>query len=141
MLDKLQMPYCISTATSVLAQAALSPDGRRSQKQLIKDVIASRESLVRTLAEPSLTELGVGNPRGAGEANFVVLPILDRESKTRFDQARAELAAQKVHGDHGISIRYIGMMAHCEGCLRVTVGTERENGAFIVALREVLSVI
>ncbi|KAK6832824.1 hypothetical protein RU639_003876 [Aspergillus parasiticus] len=138
MLDKLQMPYCIPTPTSILAQAALSPDGRRSQKRLVEDVIANRESLVQALAEPSTTKLGVGKPLGAGEANFVVLPILNRAT-TAPDRERAQLVEKKMQENHSISIRYIGMMAHCDGCLRITVGTEDENKQFVEGLRTVLS--
>lgn len=140
MLDKLQMPYCIPATTSLLAQAALSPDSMRSQKQLVQGVNSNRKSLVKALAETSVTELGVGAPLGAGEANFVILPILNQVSKVP-DQGRAETTAQKIQEDHGIAIRFIGMMTHCQGCLRITIGTEQENAEFVEGLRKVLSVI
>ena len=33
--------------------------------------------------------------------------------------------------------RYRGTELHCEGCLRVTVGTPRENDAFLKLFKEV----
>ncbi|KAA8645192.1 pyridoxal phosphate-dependent aminotransferase [Aspergillus tanneri] len=140
MLDKVQMPYTISTPTSILAQAAISSNGKQLQKRLVRDVIANRESLSQALADPNITELGVGKPLGSGEANFIVLPILNRESQTH-DQARAELASQKLQEDHGISVRLIGMMTHCDGCLRITIGTKHDNDKFVEGIRKVLEVI
>ncbi|KAJ9197755.1 hypothetical protein DTO164E3_5609 [Paecilomyces variotii] len=136
-LDKVQVPYCIPTTTSILAQAGMSPDGRRSQKLLVQKVVANKETLTRALTEPSMAELGIGKPLGAGEANFILLPILSRTSNAP-DSMRAELAAQKLQEDYGISVRYVGMMPHCEGCLRITVGTDQENGELVKGLMKIL---
>ena len=140
MLDKLQMPYCIPSTTSLLAQASLSLDSRRLQKQLVQGIKSNQECLVKALEEPSMTDLGIGALLGAGEANFILLPILNQVSKVP-DQGRAEKAAQRLQEDHSIAIRFVGMMTHCQGCLRITIGTEQENVELVEGLRKVLPVV
>lgn len=40
----------------------------------------------------------------------------------------------KSMADAGVVCRYRGMETHCEGCLRVTVGTREENDKFLALL-------
>ena len=41
----------------------------------------------------------------------------------------------KQMADDGVVVRYRGNCVHCDGCLRVTVGTPEENDKFIALLR------
>ncbi|KAL1885883.1 histidinol-phosphate transaminase [Paecilomyces lecythidis] len=140
MLEKVQVPYCIPTTTSILAQAGLSPDGLQSQRLLVQKIIANREALVRVLTGTTMADLGVGKPLGAGEANFILLPILKHASSVP-DSSRAGMVCDKLEEDHNIAVRYVAMMPHCEGCLRITVGTEEENRKLVDGLKKVLSEI
>ncbi|GAD95956.1 predicted protein [Paecilomyces variotii No. 5] len=140
MLEKVQVPYCIPTTTSLLAQGAVSPYGLQSQRLLVEEIILNREDLTRLFLGDTLADLGVGRPLGEGEANFILLPILNPISGLP-DSSRAELVCQKLQEDHSIAVRYVGMMPHCEGCLRITVGTKDENSKLVDGLEKILSEI
>ena len=40
---------------------------------------------------------------------------------------------------HGVVVRYRGGMLHCDGCMRVTIGTEEENERMLAALRRAVA--
>ena len=48
---------------------------------------------------------------------------------------------EKLAVDKGVVVRFRGREVGCEGCLRVTVGTEREVDRFLKEVRNVLEVI
>ena len=140
MLDKVQMPYCISTLTSKLALAAFSPASETVRRKLLSLSIHNREMLLKALAMPHLTGLGVGRPLGRNDANFIMIPIFDTELKAR-DNTRAQRVTATLQQEHGIAVRYVGEMPHCEGCMRITVGAEHENKELISCLERVLMVV
>ena len=48
----------------------------------------------------------------------------------------AESCRYKAMADDGVVVRDRSSCLHCEGCLRVTVGTPDENAAFLASLKK-----
>jgi histidinol-phosphate aminotransferase len=124
-------PYNISLPTATLAQAAVSSAGLEAMSTAVKTLNRNREILIN-----GLTKLeGVGRILGGNEANFVLVEILDEgkannEKATRIYKTMAE--------SRGVVVRYRGNEIGCEGCLRVTVGTEEECAMAVERLAELL---
>ena len=124
-------PYNISLPTATLAQAAVSPPGLEAMSSAVKTLNHNRELLTN-----GLTKLeGVGRILGGNEANFVLVEILDggkasNEKATRIYKTMAE--------SRGVVVRFRGNEIGCEGCLRITVGTEEECAMAIERLAELL---
>jgi histidinol-phosphate aminotransferase len=114
-LNKVKPPYNINQATQDLALKAL---GEVDQvNEMIRVIVRMREELkMKLVALPHVLKVYVS------DANFLLVRVdspdaiygylLDRQIVVR-DRSRVEL---------------------CEGCLRITVGTERENDELINAL-------
>ena len=81
-------PYNISTPTASLALSALSPSAVIAMREKVAKLIASRRSLLASLAE--LAPLGLGPSIGGNEANFVVVPVLEKNGSGLPDSARAQ---------------------------------------------------
>lgn len=142
-LNNTKAPYNISTPTAHLAMAALSPDAIQVMRNKVATLTASRLSLMASLAS-LWNSLGIGLPIGANEANFILVPVLvahELGSPKRPDNTRAQRVYKYLAEKSGVVVRYRGSEPGCEGCLRITVGTEEENEVVIRKLREVLSII
>jgi histidinol-phosphate aminotransferase len=115
-LDRVKPPYNLSAPVAALALEALGKEDR--MKETVTRTIASRESLARELAAlPFVQYVFPSN------ANFLLV---------RFADARSVFAYLI---ERGIVVRDRGKEAGCEGCLRITVGTEVENKLLIDTLR------
>lgn len=79
----------------------------------------------------------IGAPVGANEANFVVVPVLDKNGKK--DTHRAHAVYKTLAEEKGVVVRFRGKEPGCEACLRITIGTEEENEKVIEKLKEVLA--
>jgi histidinol-phosphate aminotransferase len=82
---------------------------------------------------------GMGRPLGANEANFVLVPVLARDGSGRADSARAQAIYKSMAEHRGVVVRYRGNELGCEGCLRITVGSEAEVGVALERLAEALA--
>ncbi|KAJ7089226.1 pyridoxal phosphate-dependent transferase [Mycena belliarum] len=136
-LTNTKAPYNISTPTSHIALSALRPDSIATMRSKIAELVASRASLIADLA--SLASLGVGPAIGGNDANFVVFPIVGAGGRP--DNDRAQRLYRLLAEENGVVVRYRGSEPGCEGCLRITVGTQEENRTALSKIREVLSVI
>ncbi|PNY24646.1 Histidinol-phosphate aminotransferase, partial [Tolypocladium capitatum] len=96
-------------------------------------VAAQRERLLREL--PAVD--GVGRLRGGTEANFLLLEMLD--ARGRPDNATALAVYRRLAETQGVVVRFRGTEHGCDGCLRITVGTEDEVTRFLHALRTQLA--
>ncbi|KZS97227.1 histidinol-phosphate aminotransferase [Sistotremastrum niveocremeum HHB9708] len=134
-LTNTKAPYNISTPTASLALSALSPSSLLIMRSKISTIQQSRNHLISSLA--SISSLGLGSPIGSNHANFVMIPILDRAC-TKPDNERAKAAYIKMAETKGVVVRYRGSELGCEGCLRITIGTDEENKAVVERLAEVL---
>ena len=63
-------------------------------------------------------------------------PGTDNEKK--LDNVRSEGLYKELAEHEGIVVRFRGRVYGCEGCLRITVGSEEENRVLVRKLREVL---
>jgi len=109
---------------------------------------SQRERLLLALASPTLSRLGVGKTIGGNDANFMLVPILERRSgngddseERKPDSARAQRMYKTLAEQEGVVVRYRGGEPGCSGCLRITVGTEEENTVVIKKLEDLLRVI
>ena len=111
----IRLPYHLSDLTQAAARAALSQHARLNND--VEKIIKSRTSIKQALESLGLTVI-------PSTANFLLF--------TGFTMSAPELWAELVK--HGVLIRDVGIPAH----LRVTIGTETENEAFISALRSII---
>ncbi|KAJ6491293.1 pyridoxal phosphate-dependent transferase [Mycena vitilis] len=136
-LTNTKAPYNISTPNAHIAQAALAPASITAMHNNIATLLESRKTLTDDLV--GLASLGVGDVIGGNDANFVVVPILGTDRKP--DNTRAQRLYRSLAEEHGVVVRYRGSEPGCEGCLRITVGTEEENRTAVNKILEVLSAI
>jgi histidinol-phosphate aminotransferase len=114
--NKVKPPYNINQATQELALKALEEVGQVNE--MIKALVTMREELARDLA--SLPFVLTVYP---SDANFLLVKTTDAHSVYDY-----------LLGD-GIVVRDRSKVELCAGCLRVTVGTAKENEDLVAALR------
>jgi histidinol-phosphate aminotransferase len=135
-LNNMKAPYNIPNPTSQLARAALSPrhlEVMRTNKDLI---VKQRDRLIAEL--PKIP--GIGDLHGGVESNFLLYQILD-VSADQGGKPSNETALAVYEGlaeEKGVVVRFRGKEHGCLGCLRITVGTEKEVDRFLQEIRQVL---
>ena len=135
LLNNLKAPYNISSPTSAIAKAALSPENIAVMHSNREKILAQRARLLEEL--PKLP--GIGRFRGGLEANFLLVEVLNTASEGGQPDNTFALAVYRVMAENrGVVVRFRGKEFGCEGCLRVTVGTEDEVTLFLQELRFVL---
>ncbi|KAJ5083228.1 hypothetical protein N7456_012655 [Penicillium angulare] len=133
LLNSLKAPYNISSPTSTLATAALNETNMTVMRSYREQIIAQRDRLLREL--PQIP--GVGRFLGGQDANFLLVEMLDVEGKP--SNVIALAAYEAMAEKRGVVVRFRGKEYGCEGCLRITVGTETEVSKFLQELRVVLA--
>jgi len=112
-IELVRLPYHLSSLTQAAARAALA---NRGALQIdVKRLSESRDQLAKALSDMGLTVY-------ASDANFILFG--------GFNQSAEKLWRDLL--DKGVLIRDVGLA----GKLRVTIGTEEENRAFLVALKQ-----
>lgn len=114
--NKVKPPYNISQASQELALKALEETGQVND--MIRSLVTMREQLA-----PALAELPVVRKVYPSDANFLLVKVTD--ARAIYDYLLKD----------GIVVRDRSKVELCEGCLRITVGTEKENRELIEALR------
>ncbi|KAK3950133.1 pyridoxal phosphate-dependent transferase [Pseudoneurospora amorphoporcata] len=132
LLNSLKAPYNISSPTSAIASYALRPEGLKVMREHKEKLIAQRERLVKELP----TVEGVGKLAGGESSNFLLYEMLDKEGKP--SNKVALKVYEKLAETKGVVVRFRGKEHGCEGCLRITVGTEEEVTRLLAALKEAL---
>jgi histidinol-phosphate aminotransferase len=132
-LNSLKAPYSISSPTSALALAALGEEGLRVKDEKVSRIVAERKRLVKEL--PTIE--GVGKFLGGEDANFLLVEILDKTGAPSNEVALR--VYEQLAETRGVVVRFRGKERGCFGCLRMTVGTEKENSLLLERLREVLA--
>jgi histidinol-phosphate aminotransferase len=137
LLNKLKAPYNISSLTSIVARAALAPENLAIMHRNREKILAQRERLIEEL--PGIP--GIGRFRGGADSNFLLVEILDKPRSEGGNPCNvAALAAYKALAEsRGVVVRFRGDQFGCEGCLRITVGTESEVTRFLSELGIVLA--
>jgi len=120
-IDKMRLPYNINVLTQLSAQFALGHiDVFNAQTQ---QICQDRELLYQGLCEINAAEVF------PSKANFILFRIAGRASQDIFESLK----------NLGVLIKNLGNQPGLlKDCLRVTVGTQQENGKFLSALREIL---
>ncbi|CEO59312.1 Putative Histidinol-phosphate aminotransferase [Penicillium brasilianum] len=132
LLNSLKAPYNISSPTSALATAALTAPNMAVMRQYREKIVAQRDRLLREL--PQIP--GVGRFRGGQDSNFLLVEMLDAEGRP--SNVTALAAYEAMAEQRGVVVRFRGKEYGCEGCLRITIGTEAEVTKFLQELRVVL---
>lgn len=107
-------------------------------KSKLDTLKTSRIALLFTFA--SLAHLGLGPSIGGNHANFILIPILEKGTD-KPDSERAHKVYKALAEENGVVVRYRGSELGCKGCLRITVGTDKENEIMLEKLGKVLRVL
>lgn len=113
--NKVKPPYNINQATQELALKAL--EETEQVNDMIRALVSMREQMHSLLAT-----LPVVKKIYPSDANFLLVKVTDARAVYRY------LLEQ------GIVVRDRSKVELCEGCLRITVGTESENSQLLEAL-------
>lgn len=116
-LDKVKPPYNINQATQELVLKALDEVGQVND--MIKLLVDMREALAEVFRSMPTVEKVYPS-----DANFLLVKIAEARKIYEFMLER------------GIVLRDRSNVKLCEGCLRITVGTEQENTALVDAMQE-----
>jgi len=115
-IRKVKLPYSLNVISE--AVAALALENRAIRDANLARIIAERERVIAAMQDiPQITSFPT-------QANFVTF----RTKKPLFDAFWAR----------GILVRDVSAYPRLQGCLRVSIGTAKQNSAFLAALKEVV---
>lgn len=117
---KVKAPYNVNKLTSDIALKAF--ERIKNVKINIESILSERERIASALE--GLEQIVKVFP---SDANFLLF---------RVENA---LEVYKSLAESGVIIRYRGNEPHCENCLRLTIGTSKENDQFIKSLTQILN--
>ena len=139
LLNSLKAPYNISSPTSALACAALQPESLTVMQNNRTKILEQRERLLKEL--PPI--VGVGRFLGGSNSNFLLVEILDKpwSQGGRPSNETALAVYEGLAETKGVVVRFRGKEPGCEGCLRITVGTEKEVDKFLAEISNVLKAV
>ncbi len=120
-LDKLRLPYNVNVLTQLSASFAL--DNISVLDAQTSRICAQREQLLDAMR--AISKIRVF----PSEANFILFRTLDEPADTVFSRLL----------EHKVLIKNVADGSLLENCLRVTVGKEEENHAFLGALQSALA--
>ena len=118
-LEKVALPYHLDSLKQAVGVLALGHADAMADR--VATLVAERERLAAALADMAVTAW-------PSQANFVLFR----------PEARPGSEVWQALLDRSVLVRDFTTMPGVEGCLRVTVGTRRENDRFLDALREAL---
>ncbi|MBC7828870.1 MAG: histidinol-phosphate transaminase [Chitinophagaceae bacterium] len=116
-MNKIKPPYNINQASQELTLEALEEVGQVNE--MIREIIKQREELIRQLSELSIVQ--TIHP---SDANFLLVKVND---------------ARGIYNsllEKGIVVRDRSKVELCEGCLRITIGTPKENNDLVKELTD-----
>ena len=136
LLNNLKAPYNISSPTSALASAALQPSSLEVMRSNRAKILTQRGRMLEKL--PRIP--GIGSFRGGAESNFLLVEILDKpRSQGGVTSNETALAVyESLAEKRGVVVRFRGKEPGCNGCLRITVGTQAEVDQFLQEIEAVL---
>ncbi|TVY72505.1 Histidinol-phosphate aminotransferase [Fusarium oxysporum f. sp. cubense] len=133
LLNSLKAPYNISSPTSALASYAVSEKGLAIMRDHRARLLEQRDRLTKEL--PNIP--GVGRLRGGTESNFLLYEMLNTAGEP--DNTVALAVYEKLAEGKGVVVRFRGKEHGCQGCLRITVGTDAEVTRFLESLKTTLA--
>lgn len=134
LLNSLKAPYNVSSPTSQLARAALSPASLAVSKKNIARILEQRDRLVKELPQIA----GVGRFRGGLDANFLLAEFLDQPGGIPSNEVAMKVY-ESLAEKKGVVVRFRGKELGCTGCLRITVGNDEEVTRLLQELKSVLA--
>ncbi|WP_298411143.1 histidinol-phosphate transaminase [Hydrotalea sp.] len=114
-MDKVKPPYNINQVTQDLVTEALQEVGMVND--MIKEIVAMREALAKVFLQIPVVEKVYPS-----DANFLLVQVKNAPSVYNYLLTK------------GIVVRDRSNVQLCEGCLRITIGTEIENTLLVDAL-------
>lgn len=133
LLNNLKAPYNISTPTSQLAERALSPEGLAVMRENVALIIAQRTRVLEALSKMNR----IGEVKSAQDGNFVLVEILDKDNKTPSSQVALNVYTHLAE-KRQLVVRFRGKEPGCPGCLRISIGTEKENTILLEELKKAI---
>lgn len=115
-INKVRLPFNVNSYSQAIALRVLKE--KKLVNRTIKSIVSERDKLFSAMSEIR------GVEPYPSEANFILFKV------------QAPERVYKALLKRGILIR--NMDSQIRGCLRVTVGTERENSIFLDNLREIM---
>ncbi len=137
LLNNLKAPYNISSPTSALACAALQPKNLAVMQSNLEKILTQRDRMLEAL--PVIP--GVGRFLGGEDSNFLLVEILDkpRNQGGQPSNETAMVVYERLAEMKGVVVRFRGKEVGCLGCLRITVGTEKEVDKLFAEMKDVLA--
>ncbi|MDH7461617.1 histidinol-phosphate transaminase [Chitinophagaceae bacterium 26-R-25] len=117
-MNKIKPPYNINQASQELVLKAL--EEVEQVNEMIRTIVQQREALVAQLGQ-----LPIVQKIYPSDANFILVKVNDAKGTYNFLLEK------------GIVVRDRSKVELCEGCLRITIGTEEENAALLERLGEI----
>lgn len=114
-LNKIKPPYNINQATQDLALKALEETGQVND--MIREIVSMRDALAAVFRRMPLVQHVYPS-----DANFLLVKV--REAGKVYEYLLQQ----------GIVVRDRSKVQLCEGCLRITIGTEAENTLLVDAM-------
>lgn len=111
-LDKIKPPYNLSLPNQQLALEAMTNEPKK--EDYVSELLGERQRLSDVLSTVPLVKKITPS-----DSNFLLV---------QFDRAK-ELFDYLIQNT--LIVRYRGTQLHCDGCLRITVGTQAENDEFL----------
>lgn len=134
LLNSMKAPYNICSPTVALAGLALGPNGLAVKDVNIAKIVEQRDRLVKEL--PQIP--GIGRFLGGTHSNYLLVEILDKPDG-KPDNVVAKKVYETLAQNRAVVVRFRGTELNCSGCLRITVGTEREVTELLKRLRATLA--
>jgi len=136
LLNAMKAPYNIPNPTSQIARAALSPNHLKVMQENIGRIVKQRNRMLEEL--PKIP--GVGKFIGGEESNFLLYEFLDAPANQGGKPSNETALAvyESLAEEKGVVTRFRGKEHGCLGCLRITVGTEKEVDRFLEEVKVVL---
>jgi histidinol-phosphate aminotransferase len=120
-IDKARLPYNLNFFSQAAALAALADPA--PLREGVERVVSSRQELFRRLAHVA------GVRPFPSQANFILFELEQADPRAVFESLCRR----------GVLVRDVSAYPRLSRCLRVTVGTDDENEAFLEALRHALA--
>jgi histidinol-phosphate aminotransferase len=121
-LNKIKPPYNINQVTQELALQALQDVGMVND--MIREIVAMREALAGVFARMPMVQQVFPS-----DANFILVKMTNATAVYQYLLTK------------GIVVRDRSRVELCEDCLRITIGTEKENTELVDSLAEWQNVI
>ncbi|KAJ1936500.1 histidinol-phosphate transaminase, partial [Linderina macrospora] len=132
-LNNAKAPYNVSTLSLDVAKQALTEENVQKMLAVVGNLRQQRDQYLI----PELRKLPhFGQILGGNDANFVLCRFVDSNGVASNRVAKSVYT--EMAENRGCVVRFRGNDLGCEGCLRITVGTEEENRTVIATMRDLL---